>query len=71
MHPGPLPGFRGARGYNYALLEGVEEYGATLHWMTDQFDDGDIVASVPVPIRENETALSLYQRTMHAADLAP
>ena len=64
MHPGPLPEFRGARGYNHALLEGTSTFGASLHWMTEKFDEGDLAETVSVPVREDDTALSLYCRTI-------
>lgn len=67
MHPGPLPGYRGARGYNYAILEGATRYGATIHWLSERFDDGDIEREVGVDVLPEDTALSLYQRTMRAA----
>lgn len=64
FHPGPLPEFSGARGYNHAILEGSDHYGATLHWMTEEFDRGDIVDIIRFPLEEGETASSLYRRTM-------
>jgi methionyl-tRNA formyltransferase len=67
LHPAPLPGFRGARGYNAALLEGVDTFGASLHHMTGTFDAGDLIDAVQVPVRPTDTALSLYRRTMLAA----
>lgn len=67
LHPGPLPGYRGARGYNFAIMEGANSYGASLHRMTPRFDDGDLVSTTEVPVRADDSALSLYRRTMFAA----
>ena len=64
FHPAPLPEYRGRRGYNFAILEGAEEYGASVHWVSEQFDGGEIVEVRHFPIRPAETAFSLEARTM-------
>jgi methionyl-tRNA formyltransferase len=64
FHPAPLPNFRGRRGYNYAILEGCAEYGASVHWVADGLDTGDIVEVRMLPIAPEETAVSLEQKTM-------
>ena len=66
FHPGLLPEFRGRRGYNFAILEDFTEYGATAHWMTENFDMGDIIKTEIVPIEPSETALSLEKKTQTA-----
>ena len=63
FHPGPLPEFRGRRGYNFAILEGHKEYGATVHWLSEKFDEGDVVEVRRLPILPDDTAFSLEQRT--------
>ena len=35
--------------------------------MTEKFDEGDLAETVSVPIREDDTALSLYGRTILAS----
>ncbi|HXT16687.1 MAG TPA: formyltransferase family protein [Gemmatimonadaceae bacterium] len=64
FHPGPLPEFRGRRGYNHAILEDYAEYGASLHWVSEGVDLGDVVSVKHFPIRPDDTALSLERRTM-------
>ena len=64
FHPAPLPEFRGRRGYNFAILEGSEEYGATVHWVDEGIDTGDVVEVRRFKIAQLETAFSLEQRTM-------
>ena len=64
FHSAPLPEFRGRRGYNFAILEGHDSYGATVHWVSEKFDCGDIVEVRRFPVGPDETALSLEQRTM-------
>lgn len=43
FHPAPLPDYRGAFPYNFAILNGEEEYGVTAHLMSDRFDEGAII----------------------------
>jgi len=64
FHPAPLPEFRGRRGYNFAILEQHAEYGASVHWVSERFDEGDLVEVRRFPIAPHETAFSLEQRTM-------
>ena len=64
FHPGPLPEFRGRRGYNFAILEDHAQYGASVHWVSERFDEGDLVEVRRFPITPHETAFSLEQRTM-------
>lgn len=64
FHPGPLPAFRGRRGYNFAILENCAEYGASVHWVEPGFDTGDLVEVRTFPIGPDETALSLESLTM-------
>jgi methionyl-tRNA formyltransferase len=64
FHSAPLPEFRGRRGYNFAILEGHTSYGASVHWVTESFDCGDLVEVRRFPMSDSETALSLEQQTM-------
>ncbi len=43
FHPAPLPDFRGLGGFNVAIVEGLEEWGVSAHFMDEAFDTGDIV----------------------------
>lgn len=64
FHPAPLPGFRGRRGYNHAILEQCTEYGASVHWVSDELDAGDLVDVRRFAVAPDETALSLERKTM-------
>ncbi len=64
FHPAPLPEFRGRRGYNFAILENSPEYGASLHWIDESIDTGDLVEVRKFPINREETAFSLEIKTM-------
>ena len=63
FHPAPLPDWRGLRGYNVAILEGVSAWAATAHLMTGELDRGDVIAERPVAVEREDTAWSLERRT--------
>jgi methionyl-tRNA formyltransferase len=64
FHPAPLPDMRGVGGYNVAILEGFEEWGASAHVIEETFDTGDLVRVDRFPIDPAaETAYSLDLRT--------
>ncbi len=50
MHGSLLPKFRGRAPVNWAILKGAHECGATLHYMVERADAGEIVDQLAVPI---------------------
>ncbi len=67
MHGSLLPKYRGRAPVNWAVLHGERETGATLHYMTEKPDAGDIVAQTAVPILPDETAGQVFAKVTHAA----
>lgn len=63
LHKSYLPDNRGMAPSFYALLNGEEWSGATLHIMDNGFDTGDIIEQVRVPIRDGDTVFDLNFRT--------
>ncbi len=55
LHGSLLPRFRGRAPVIWAVLRGATETGATLHYMVERADAGDIVDQAAVPILENDT----------------
>ena len=70
MHGSLLPKYRGRVPVNWAIIKGETETGATLHYMTEKPDNGDIVAQQAVPILPNDTALEVFLKVTVAAELA-
>jgi len=70
MHGSLLPKYRGRAPVNWAILRGETETGATLHYMTEKPDDGDIVAQTAVPILPDDTAKEVFDKVTVAAELA-
>ncbi len=70
MHGSMLPLYRGRAPVNWAVLMGARETGATLHYMTEKPDNGDIVAQTAVPILADDTAREVFDKVTVAAELA-
>jgi len=64
FHPAPLPEFRGIGGYNIAILEDLNYWGAAVHLVDESFDTGEIIDVRRFDIdASQETAFSLEQKT--------
>ena len=67
LHGSLLPRYRGRCPVNWVLIHGETETGVSLHYMTVRPDDGDIAGRKPVPIDDNDTALTLHAKLAAAA----
>ena len=67
VHPAPLPDFPGAHPLEDVLAGGAPAAAATVHYVDDGVDTGDVIASEPVPVQPGDTVESLRQR-VHAAE---
>jgi methionyl-tRNA formyltransferase len=65
-----LPKYRGRAPVNWAILHGERKTGATLHYMTEKPDAGDIVSQQAVPILPDDTALDVFRKVTVAAEIA-
>ena len=63
LHPAYLPWNRGWHTPTWAIREGTP-YGATLHFMSEEVDAGDIIHQKRVRILPDDTADRLYKRVM-------
>lgn len=68
MHGSLLPKYRGRAPVNWAIIQGETETGATLHYMTEKPDAGDIVAQAAVPILPDDTAREVFDKVTVAAE---
>lgn len=62
VHASILPQYRGSAPYQWAVLDGQEQTGVTVQFMSRGVDEGDIIDIVKTPIGENETAGELLDR---------
>ena len=70
MHGSLLPQYRGRVPINWAVLNGEQQTGATLHAMVAKPDAGDVVDSEPVPILPDDTAVEVFRKVTVAAEVA-
>ena len=67
LHGSLLPKYRGRCPINWVLIHGEKETGVTLHYMTQNPDDGDIVCQKKFTINEDDTAKSLFDKSAEAS----
>lgn len=63
FHPAPLPEFRGRNLAYQAIVEGAKEFGATVHYMDNDFDTGDLIEVRRFPIMPWHTAGDLVRES--------
>jgi methionyl-tRNA formyltransferase len=63
LHPALLPYNRGWHTPSWAIIDQTP-FGATLHFMDSGLDTGDIVAQMPLEVRPDDTAHTLYRRAL-------
>jgi len=63
LHPSYLPYNKGWHTPSWAILDGTP-YGATLHFMSDALDEGDIIHQKKIDISDFDTANTLYKKTL-------
>ncbi|TCK24580.1 methionyl-tRNA formyltransferase [Pseudonocardia endophytica] len=64
VHDSLLPRYAGFGAPNWALINDESEVGVTAHMMDDGFDTGDIVARRVLPVSDEDTALTLVERSL-------
>jgi methionyl-tRNA formyltransferase len=67
LHGSLLPKYRGRAPVNWVLVNGETRTGATLHYMTEDADAGDVIAQRVVDIAFEDTALTLFEKVSQAA----
>lgn len=71
VHASLLPNYRGAAPIHHAVMNGETKSGVTTFFLDRQIDTGDIIGSIEVPIRPDETTGELYDELMErGAELA-
>ena len=67
VHPAPLPAFPGPHPLEDLLAAGASEAAATVHYVDDGVDTGDVIASEPVPVFAGDSVETLRER-VHAVE---
>lgn len=61
IHHSFLPAFAGANPYKQAFERGVKLIGATAHFVTDDLDEGPIIAQQIIPVNHSYTAADMVK----------
>ena len=67
IHFSLLPEYRGQYPTVYAIFEGKNETGVTLHWINDQADLGDIILQERIEISNSDTGYALFLKCLDKA----
>jgi methionyl-tRNA formyltransferase len=67
LHPSALPRWRGAAPIPATILAGDAESAVTLMVVAEEMDAGPIVATEPLEVRPDDTAITLEERAAEAA----
>ena len=65
VHASLLPAYRGAAPIQWAVINGDIESGVTIMQMDEGIDTGDMIEKAVVPIAEDETGGSLFDKLSH------
>ena len=66
VHPAPLPEFPGAHPLADVLAAGAASAAATVHFVDDGVDTGEVIASEAVPVLPGDTVDTLRERVHEA-----
>ncbi len=64
IHPSLLPAYKGLDTHRRALLAGEDYAGCSVHLVTEELDDGPVIAQSRVKIRGRDTPESLAARVL-------
>ena len=64
IHPALLPAYKGLDTHQRVLDAGESRHGATVHIVTAELDDGEILAQAEVPVLDGDDAESLARRVL-------
>lgn len=67
LHLAPLPEYRGCNQFSFALIDGAEAFGATIHLMDPKIDHGDILFEQRFPVPKDCWVAELYEQTVAVA----
>jgi len=67
LHMAPLPEYRGAGQFSFAILNGEKRFGTTLHAMETKVDAGPILAQQRFEIAPHWTVKDLYEHKIGRA----
>lgn len=67
LHNAKLPDYRGHNSISHEILNGESHHTSSLHWMEAEVDRGVLAKSVQIEIFPDDTAYSLWLRSLDAS----
>lgn len=64
IHPSLIPAFQGLKAQKQALDYGAKLTGCTVHFVTEELDNGPVIVQACVPVLPNDTEESLSERIL-------
>lgn len=64
IHPSLLPAFKGLDTHKRALESGVKHHGATVHYVSAEMDEGEIIMQSSLEIHKNDSEETLAARVL-------
>ncbi len=64
IHPSLLPRFQGLHTHRRALEAGIDEHGASVHFVTTELDGGPVIAQARVPVHADDDEATLAARVL-------
>jgi phosphoribosylglycinamide formyltransferase 1 len=64
IHPSLLPLYKGLHTHERALADGATTHGASVHFVSDELDGGEVIAQAEVPVLAGDTPNTLAQRVL-------
>jgi|GEM_PF-4515200 len=64
LHAGKLPEQAGSYTQQWAIIEGVETFSSTIHWMNNHIDKGDIILEKSYPVLTYDTGFTLTKKSI-------
>jgi phosphoribosylglycinamide formyltransferase 1 len=64
IHPSLLPLYKGLHTHQRALDDGVKVHGASVHFVSEELDGGEVILQAQVPVLPGDTAETLSDRVL-------
>jgi phosphoribosylglycinamide formyltransferase 1 len=64
IHPSLLPLYKGLHTHERALADGAKTHGASVHFVSEELDGGEVIAQTEVPVLPDDTPHTLATRVL-------
>lgn len=70
IHPALLPAYKGLHTHERALADGATQHGCTVHYVTPEMDEGEIIIQRAVTVLSDDTPDTLAERVLAEEHIA-